>query len=144
MRDFPSRWFKVLSFKEALNAYASIKSTSNKENLASCLSRKEVNPLYEMTPGLNRIETLTRLSKISSSMILLSGTWNSWLLNVFTDDPSPFFTHISNYDYVSRNELLKLKYLILYNKWKVQDDIYVDKTENFVPLTTKFSNTQLI
>ena len=31
----------------------------------------------------NEIEPLTRLVEISDSLILLSGTWNKWLLDLF-------------------------------------------------------------
>ena len=77
---------------------------------------------------------------------MLSGTWNTWLLNLFNSDnaPEPFFKYISNDDYVSRNDLLKVKYLILKNlNLKVENDIYVDKTK-ILSLATKFSNPKLV
>lgn len=75
-----------MSYKEAGNAYAtykSAKSTNKKEKLSGYLSHKEVNPLYEMKLCFNEIEPLTRLVEISDSLILLSGTWNKWLLDLF-------------------------------------------------------------
>jgi hypothetical protein len=127
---------KVLSYNEASDAYARYKSTSNidkKDNKSSTakalnkfILRKEVNPLYEMKRCFNKVESLARVIKISHSLIFLSGTWNPWLLNLFHDDPLPYFMRLSTRTNVIHEDLLKLKYLVLGNKPKVEDDIYMN------------------
>ena len=138
---------KVMSYEEAGNAYAtykSAKSTKKKERLSNYLVHKEVNPLYEMKLCFNEIEPLTRLVKISGSLILLSGTWNKWLLDLFSDsNPDPFFTNISDFAYVSRNDLLKLKYLILRNDVKLKNDIYINTDPELPSLSDKFNNENI-
>lgn len=144
----PVDGFKVMSYKEAGDAYAdykSAKSTNKKEKLSNYLVHKEVNPLYEMKLCFNEIEPLTRLVKISSSLIFLSGTWNKWLLDLFFNDsnPDPFFTNISDVAYVSRNDLLKLKYLILTNDVKLENDIYINPDSSLSELEIKFNDKDI-
>jgi hypothetical protein len=143
---------KVLSYNEASEVYARYKSTSNsdkKNNKSSTgkalnkfISGKEVNPLYEMKLCFNEVESLARLKKISHSLIFLSGTWNPWLLNLFHDDPLPYFIRLSNKTNVRQDDFLKLKYLVLGNKSKVEDDIYINQTSP--PIATKFTDKELI
>lgn len=106
---------KDLSYNEATEKYShykAAKASNNKTSTSDFFLYKKVGRLYETQLCFNENSSLFRTENIADSIILLSGTWNEWLLNLMYSN-KPFIFQETLMDHVSnendRMENLKFK-----------------------------------
>jgi hypothetical protein len=109
---------KDLSYNEATekySAYKAAKASNNKTSTSDFFLYKKVGRLYETQLCFNENSSLFRTENIADSIILLSGTWNEWLLNLmYSNKPFIFQETLTHYvldenDRIDRMENLKFK-----------------------------------
>jgi len=103
---------KDLSYNEATEKYSDYKAAkaNNKSTKTSdFFLYKKVGRLYETQLCFNENSSLFRTENIADSIILLSGTWNEWLLNLMYSNKPFIFQETLMHHVLNENDRLVKK-----------------------------------
>jgi hypothetical protein len=90
--------------KKKYQAYLDSKPNDNQARVSDFLLYKNIGRPYEIMICFNKNRPLLELEEYANDILLLSGTWNSWIVNTMTCQPY-------NIDEETWYKLHKLRYL---------------------------------
>ena len=149
---------KDLSYNEATEKYSdykAAKASDNKTSTSDFFLYKQVGRLYETQLCFNENSSLFRTENIADSIILLSGTWNEWLLNLmYSNKPFIFqenlMHHVLNENDGMENlefksDLFLLRFLLSKNRSKIPSSFlsHIHGITIETNLENRFTNEEL-